>query len=39
MLRVRDALRRSAAWRGARRLKTRWRAWRRRWRGLDEQDG
>jgi hypothetical protein len=37
--RVMDALRRSAAWRGARRLKTRWRAWRRRWRGLDEQDG
>jgi hypothetical protein len=37
--RVVDALRRSAAWRGARRLKTRWRAWRRRWRGLDEQDG
>ena len=38
-LRVMEALRRSAAWRGARRLKTRWRAWRRRWRGLDEQDG
>lgn len=33
--RVMEALRRSAAWRGARRLKTRWRAWRRRWRGLD----
>ena len=37
--RVMDALRRSAAWRAARRLKTRWRAWRRRFRGLDEQDG
>jgi hypothetical protein len=37
--RVLDALRRSAAWRAARRLKTRWRAWRRRFRGLDEQDG
>ena len=37
--RVMDALRRSAAWRTARRLKTRWRAWRRRFRGLDEQDG
>jgi hypothetical protein len=37
--RVMDALRRSAAWRAARRLKTRWRAWRRRWRGLDEPGG
>lgn len=37
--RVMEALRRSAAWRAARRLKTRWRAWRRRWRGPDGQDG
>lgn len=28
--RVMDALRRSAVWRGARRIKSRWRAWRRR---------
>lgn len=37
--RVMETLRRSAAWRMARRLKTRWRAWRRRWRGLGDQDG
>lgn len=37
-LRVMDALRRSAAWRGARRLKTRWRVWRRRFRGVDEPE-
>jgi len=36
--RVMEALRRSLAWRMARRMRTRWRAWRRRWRGFAGTD-